>query len=293
MPDIELRFQRDMLVLSSPVATTLERQGVDLDQDREFINLIEPEAVRDIYRLEDVAGAQCLVTNTSGITRARLAHSNMEDRDLEIATAALTILKNLRPQHIFAEIGPCGLPLDASSAPSLKQTKSQYERAVQAFGESGYDAFFLNGMNNPVDMQCALMGIRTCSDRSIIASIDADAFALTEDIIDTFEMMQEYGASVIGFSSSASLDQVVQLAHLCRKTIDFPMIVQLKVRSVDPKQQETTDENPYFYPDTMIEAATLLRGAGVQFLRAEGAATPSYTAALVAASAGFDVIVSE
>jgi hypothetical protein len=41
----------------------------------------------------------------------------------------------------------------------------------------------------------------------------------------------------------------------------------------------------------MVDAAYALRAAGVQFVRAAGQATPSYTAALVAALEGLDVIL--
>ena len=50
MPDIALRFHKDMLVLSSPVAVVLARQGFDVEHDLEFANLVEPEAVRDALR---------------------------------------------------------------------------------------------------------------------------------------------------------------------------------------------------------------------------------------------------
>ena len=45
MPDIQLRFHRDMLVLSSPIAPVLARQGFELDGDVEYATLMEPEAV--------------------------------------------------------------------------------------------------------------------------------------------------------------------------------------------------------------------------------------------------------
>ena len=47
MPDIQLRFHRDMLVLSSPIAPVLARQGFELDGDVEYATLMEPEAVED------------------------------------------------------------------------------------------------------------------------------------------------------------------------------------------------------------------------------------------------------
>ena len=50
MPDIALRFHKDMLVLSSPVAVVLARQGFDVEHDLEFANLVEPEAVRDALK---------------------------------------------------------------------------------------------------------------------------------------------------------------------------------------------------------------------------------------------------
>lgn len=294
MPDIELRFNKDMLVLSAPVETSLRRQGVDVERDREFLGLIEPEAVRDAYRLEMIAGVQCLTTNTAGITRARLAHINLEDRAAELATASLTIANALKPQHVLAEIGPTLLPLDATSASLLKQNSNQYAQAARDFGERGFDAFFLNGFSKPLDMQGALMGIRKVSDKPIFASFEIDRFMEegkpSQEILDAFAMMREYGADVVGFASARPLPEVVALAHAIRQCASGPLLAQLTVRENKPEQQKATMENPYYCPDTMVSAATYLRGEGVQFLRACGAATPAYTGALVAASAGFDVI---
>ncbi|WP_139650759.1 homocysteine S-methyltransferase family protein [Raoultibacter phocaeensis] len=294
MPDIEMRFNRDMLVFSAPIDEALGRQGVDVEKDREFISLIEPEAVRNVYQLETVAGAQCLVTNTAGITAARLAHSNMEDRAPELAEAALAVLRSLRPQHIVAEIGPTYLPIDASSASSLKQSRNQYAEAARAFGRGSVDALFLNGMVSLADLQCALMGARMVFDGPVFASVDVEGTGLIarrdQPIEEALDLMAEYGADVAGFSTAAPLDEAVAIARRARAAFGGPVLVQLAVRKHNPRQGAPTAENPYYCPDIMIEAATRLRGAGVQFLRATGNATSPYTGALVAASAGFDVV---
>ena len=67
MPDIQMRFDKDMLVLSAPLRSVLARQGVDVDRDLEYMLLVEPEALRDTVRMEKIAGAQCLVAATEGI----------------------------------------------------------------------------------------------------------------------------------------------------------------------------------------------------------------------------------
>ena len=137
MPDITLRFHKDMLVLSSPVAVVLARQGFDVEHDLEFANLVEPEAVRDALRLNKMAGAQCLVANTEGIAPARLAHRGMEDRAAEIVRTGLSLARELKSQHVLVEIGPCGLPLDAASKSSLNENRDQYARSSTRSSSTG------------------------------------------------------------------------------------------------------------------------------------------------------------
>ena len=258
MPDIALRFHKDMLVLSSPVAVVLARQGFDVEHDLEFANLVEPEAVRDALRLNKMAGAQCLVANTEGIAPARLAHRGMEDRAAEIVRTGLSLARELKPQHVLVEIGPCGLPLDAASKSSLNENRDQYARAARACDGQEFDAFFLNGFANPADLKCALMGVRQVS-----------------------------GAP------AAPLDAAVTFARRASGAGRLPVLAQLIVREHNPKQGDATHENPYYCPDVLVGAAVQLRAAGAQFLRAAGAATPAYAGALAAASEGFDVVRSD
>ncbi|MFR0867804.1 MAG: hypothetical protein ACLSGS_01705 [Adlercreutzia sp.] len=129
MPDIALRFHKDMLVLSSPVAVVLARQGFDVEHDLEFANLVEPEAVRDALRLNKMAGAQCLVANTEGIAPARLAHRGMEDRTAEIAHGLVPGARAEVPARAGGD-RPVRPPLDAASKSSLNENRDQYARAA-------------------------------------------------------------------------------------------------------------------------------------------------------------------
>lgn len=73
MPDIALRFHKDMLVLSSPVAVVLARQGFDVEHDLEFANLVEPEAVRDAFRVRHEALGACHLVEAQRIAAWRTA----------------------------------------------------------------------------------------------------------------------------------------------------------------------------------------------------------------------------
>lgn len=302
MADIQLRFNKDMLVLSTPIDKQLERAGMDFARDNELALLIEPEILHETYALEVAVGAQCIVTDTANLTPARLAHSRCTASTSELAEAAIAVVNELIPQHVLVELAPCGLPLDAESADSLNENRDQYERAARAFSELEplFDAFFLNKFVNTSDLKCALMGIRKVSDKPIFASVDlakghANDFTLggkgRETIRDAVAVMAEYGAQVMGFSIEADPNTVQLITEQAKTTCVLPLLVQLVVREVDPEQTKPTEDNPYFEPDTMVDAAERLQAAGVQFLRAVGNATPSYTGALVAATMGENVSI--
>ena len=102
-------------------------------------------------------------------------------------------------------------------------------------------------------------------------------------------LLGEYGASVAGFSTASGIEDACALAKRAEAACDLPILVQLAVAEHKPKQGGPTDANPYYCPDAVVDAAVRLRASGVQFLRATGAATPAYTGALAATTAGLDV----
>lgn len=296
MPDIALRFRKDMLVLSSPVEAALARQGVDVDRDLGLITLVEPDSLQEAMRLESMAGAQCIVAPTANITPARMAQAGMEDRAADIVHAALSVVRELKPQHVLVEIGPCGLPLDSTSKASLNENRDQYARAARLLEGERFDAFFLNGFAGKTDLLCALMGIRKASDAPVFASVNVLPDGKLANGRDSLEeacaIMEEYGASVAGFATAAPIDDACEIARRAAASTGLPLLTQLSVAKRNPKQGAPTLENPYYCPDALVDAALRLRAAGVQFLRAAGNASPAYTGALAATVSGLDVAPS-
>lgn len=293
MPDIQLRFAKDMLVLSSPVQTTLEKQGFDGPLDMGYACLVEPELVRDALMMNKVAGAQVVVAPTAYMTPARLAHQHLDGRAGEVAEAAVAVARKTEPQHLLLEIAPCGLPLDASSAASLNENRGQYAEAARVLVPFHPDALFLNGFANIDDLKCALMGVRQVYEGPLFASVNVRGDGMLEggrhSLDEALTVMVDLGADVVGLQTAAPQADAVALASKAAAW-GRPSLVQLAVGPRDDRQGAATDENPYYCPDVLVGAATALRGCGTQFLRACGCATPAYTGVLVAASEGFDVV---
>lgn len=295
MPDIQMRFNKDVLVLSTPLDYQLASQGFS-PSDREYVVLCEPELIEEAFKLEKSIDVPCFVTPTEGITEARLAHARFEGRSAEMARIAYESAAQFSPQHLIAAIGPTGLPLDPTSAVSLKQSKKQYHDAVLALAEYPFDALYFTGFKNLADAQCALMGARAVYDGPLFISLCPDVEGLFHDgrtLPEGVALCSEYGADVIGVVSDAPARVLVGFAKEMAAATEKPLLMDIAVRRKDKRQFEPTDENPYPTADTLVELALRLRAQGVEFLRASGAATPAYTGALLATVGGSDVVVPQ
>ncbi len=334
MADIQLRFGKDLLVVGTPIQqqlatimdaafqddlngedATSEEGFADIEADdppfvqATFINtdadtaaeegfelslLIEPEIFEEAYRLERASGAQCLVAPTANLTPARLATQRLGHAADDLAREAITVTSALKPEHVFVEVAPCGLPLDASSKASLLENRVQYEQAARLFDRYPFDAFFLNGFARTTDLKCALMGIRKVSDAPIIACVDVDAegmlaplsrrpfpswFKRSESLEQAMTIMAEYGANAGGFCSDASIPAITAFLDRAAGVTTLPKMVQL---FVGPHTACSS-------PDDAFDAALILADAGAQFFQATGKATPPYTGALAAAVVGRSV----
>lgn len=297
MADIELRFHHDMLTLSAPIGYVLEKQGVNVAEELEFMNLLEPDTVTDALKMQLTAGAQCLVANTEGICAARLAHKRMDDRQAEIAKAAVTCARACTPQHLICEIGPSGLPLDPSSRTSLKQSIGQYAAAAKALGDEGVDAFLLNGMADADDMRCAIEGVRSVSSRPVFASFNVDETgAIRGCSMAVSDAIASLGkaADVYGFTTSADPVQAAAIARSAAQATEAPLLAQIEVVQPTPAERRraslggNVEGNPYPMPDDLVHAAAHLCAAGVQFLRVVGQATPAYTGSMALVVTGLD-----
>ena len=112
MPDIQLRFHQDVLVLSAPPARALQRIGIADGRDQQLALLLEPETVEDAYQLEVAAGPQALCALTQALSPIQLTKAGMEGEGEALANRALSIVRSFKPQHVMAPVSPCGLPLD-------------------------------------------------------------------------------------------------------------------------------------------------------------------------------------
>ena len=300
MPDIQMRFNKDMLVFSSPIKSAfLESHKATQDKfDPEMLCITEPDTIQEALKWQIVAGTQCLVAPLEDLCEASLVHKDMCKDAENLCDISVKLANQEKPQHTIAQINCCNLPFDNSSENSKEQLSEQYYNAALLYFHKKIDAIMLNNLRSIPEINLAVLAVKKATALPVIVSVEFndDGSFSGKGILasEVASAMCESGADVIAFSCGASLDVVEKIAldfSSCAHARNLAVLAQIIVGENNPKQGRATSENPYYCSDTMVQVATCLRACGVQFLRACGAATPAYTGTLVAASAGFDVIV--
>lgn len=294
MADLALRFNRDMLVLSTSMTQFFANHDFDINSERNYVVLCEPELIDEEYKLESVIGTPCFVAPTEAITAAHLAKDRFEGRGIDVAAAAFAEAAAFKPQHILAAIEPTGLPLDESSQASLKQSREQYQKAVNAIAMNPYDGIYFCNFTNGYDAQCALMGARAVYDGPVLISLQLNELGElasgSHSLIDAVALCDEYGADAIGIATPTNLEMMLECVSQMKAATQKPLLVEIEVAKEEKKALNPPLDNPYYRPETLVDVAFALRSAGVQFLRAGGLALPTYTAVLNATVDGMDVV---
>lgn len=313
MPDLTLRLGKEMLTFSADQQKRLVRDGYT-DVCLSELGVFEADTIEDLLRVEKHAGAQCVVTNTSDITRARLAHFGLEEKQTELARANFEIVSALKPQHAVVEIGPTRLPIDPDSKTSLKSNREQYYDAVAAFvneayeeeGEDGWmhpldtfeepEAFLFSDLVSLSDVRCALMAKAQKTDTPAIPSMLVDdAGTIGEEhreLAFFLDVAQDLEAAVVGLRFEAmgtiqdTLSIIVEQLQKSQKYLSIPFMLEIAA-SDEPTKRFGVHTAPTLShaEDVMriVEAVLPFRPAGV---RVVGAAKPSYTGAVASRITG-------
>ncbi len=287
MPDIHLRFGKEALICTADLTEGYRRHGAQTEKDEILTNLLEPDTVEQMLRLEMLGGTHVLIAPSRACTPARLRASGIAVDTRDYLTGLVHLCQGLTPQHLLLEVGPCGLPLDPSSRASLLENKQEYTQVARVCSDLAIDGIFLSGFTSLDDLRCALMGVRAVYDGVIIASVVVDDKGSLlgrpcESLEDACLLMAEYEAHVAACVCACPPSAAEKLITRARSCIDLPLMLELHIPSPDPSLLRHQRAEAHLSPDALMDALPRLYKAGAQFFRVGGDCRSAHTGALCA-----------
>lgn len=292
MPDILKRLGKQVLVIEGAMGTMLHRAGMVPGECPELLNVIDPEMVGYVHRYYVLAGAECVVTNSFGGTRAKLAEHGLGDRVEELNRAAVRIARSEKPQHILADVGPTGLVMEPLGKATFDEVFELFAEQVEALVAEKPDAILIETMTDIAEARCALLAAKSVSDlpvfvtctfgmsgRMDISGTSPEAAAIT---------LEAAGADAVGINCGLGPEQMFDLLKRMGEATTLPLIVQPNAGL--PRLDATGNTVFPGTPDEMAHWAGRFRQIGAAMVGSCCGSTPAYTGAIYAEVSGTDVV---
>ena len=292
MADLALRFEKDIVVLDGAMGSLILAEGIDSDFHQMLLNVLEPELIQSIHQRYLLAGAQALTSNSFSGSRSQLEAHGLADRVEELNRAAVCLAKAMRPQHVLADVGPCGLLMPPFGNSSFAEVFDIYAEQISALAAEQPDAILIETMIDIADARCALLAAKSVTNLPVLVSVSLAANNRMElsatDAATAAVILEAAGADVVGLNCGLGPEFYLQPLASMAAVSDLPLLVQpnagLPELSADGRTvySGTTDQ--------MAEAAWAYRQLGAQLIGSCCGSTPSHTAAIFATVSGLDAI---
>lgn len=292
MPDIQNRFNIDMLVLEGAMGTMLQRSGVAPETCGEFLNIIEPDLIAGIHANYHMVGADCATSNTFCGSRPKLAEYGLEDQLEAINRAGVELAREGGAPHVLADIGPTGLVMQPLGPATFDELFDIFAEQAAALASGNPDAFILETFTDIAELRCAVLACKSVSDLPVIASatfgergrMDLSGTTPAQAAI----IMKAAGADAVGLNCGLGPEQMLPLVSEMTSATTLPVFVQPNAGL--PTLNPVTGKTEYpGTPDEMARFAVMAREAGVTGIGSCCGSTPSFTGAIATEISGRDV----
>ncbi|MBU5612117.1 homocysteine S-methyltransferase family protein [Geomonas azotofigens] len=288
MPFMQAVKER-VLVLDGAMGTMLQERGLKAGQSPEEMNLTAPEVVAGVHRAYLEAGADIIVTNTFGGTKAKLDHYGLGDQVERINAEAVRIAREVAGEsaYVAGSIGPTGRFVEPVGDMSFDEAHALFTEQAKALIDAGCDAISLETFLDIKEIRAALIAIRELSadipvitmltfeekGRSVLGS-PPEAAAIT---------LEAAGASIIGSNCGLGVDGIYDILCAMRKVTALPLISQANAGLPILKDGVTVFPGT---PDEMTAYHDRMLGLGVRVIGGCCGTTPAHISAIKEALSG-------
>ena len=271
------------------MGTMLHAAGITAGTSPELWNVTQPDTIRGIMRAYVDAGSEIISTNSFGGSAARLRHTGLADRALELNQAAAELGRQAasgRDCLVAGSVGPSGELIEPYGLLAFEDAVAMFETQVRGLTAGGVDFILIETMSQLAEVEAVVQAARRVDeDVTIAASMSFDTNGHTMMGVsprEALETIHGWGVKVIGANCGngpAEIETVMaQMAEY------RPDGVYLLAQSNAGLPHEVEGETVFDgTPEVMAAYAVKMLHLGVSYIGACCGSTPAHIAAMRAA----------
>ncbi|MBI4201426.1 MAG: bifunctional homocysteine S-methyltransferase/methylenetetrahydrofolate reductase [Chloroflexi bacterium] len=171
------RLTQGPLLADGAMGTELHRRGnLPTDVCFEYLNLSNPELVRQVHLDYLAAGAELIETNSFGANRIRLEQHGLAHAVVAINRRAVELAREAQhltgqPVWIAGAVGPLGKALAPLGPLSPTEARAAFQEQIQALVKAGVNLLILETFPSLAEVQQAIAAAKSVTDLPIIAQL--------------------------------------------------------------------------------------------------------------------------
>ena len=174
---LKTSLKERILVVDGATGTALQNMnltakdfgGDDLDGCNENLNMISPDAIREVHRQYLEAGADIVETNTFGGTPLVLSEYDLQDQYYEINVTACKLAREMadkytemtpdKPRFVAASVGPTTKAISVTGGITFEELEENFYKQALALYDGGVDYYLVETCQDTRNIKSALIGI--------------------------------------------------------------------------------------------------------------------------------------
>lgn len=231
----ELLAEKGTLLVDGAMGTELFARGLTAGDPPEMWNIDMPSDVSDVHRGYLKAGSDMVLTNSFGGTSFRLKLHRLDDRVVELNTAAAIVAREAvdsldREALVAGSMGPSGELLVPMGEMTPETAFAAFAAQAEGLTAGGADLLWIETMSSLEEVEAAVAGARSASDLPIAATLSFDTVGRTMMGVtgaDAAKRLTDLGLAAIGANCGNNIAETeAAVAQLCEHAGDTPVIVK-------------------------------------------------------------------
>ena len=279
--------KKKLLVSDGAWGTMLQAKGLGAGDIPEEWNASHPQEVRAVAAAYEKAGADIVLTNTFGGSRAKLQKCGLDRRVAELNEKGARLSLEGAPHAIVAaSIGPTGEFLEPVGDLSEAQMEAIYSEQIAAIFKAGVRALCIETMSSLQEVLCAIRAARKLNkDAEVICTMTFQAGAagymtmMGVSCEQAAKGLSEAGADIVGANCGNGPEQMVDIAREMRKHTNRPILIHANAGLPQLVDGKTVFKQS---PADMAAKVKDLVAAGASIIGGCCGTTPAHIAAIKA-----------
>jgi 5-methyltetrahydrofolate--homocysteine methyltransferase len=246
----------------------------------ELWNLNNPEGVQQVHRAYVAAGADVILTNSFGGTRARLNLENAGDQVVEINRAAARLAREVAGDNVIVlgSLGPSGQLMEPMGELTFEKAVAMFAEQAAALAEGGVDGLHVETMSDLDETRAAITGARQATDLPISVTMSFDMNGRTMMGVkpeDAVKALAELDVVAIGVNCGRTLEENLEALRAMRLAAPETTLIA-KPNAGMPRMGDDGAAVYDVTPEFMADYATLFGEQHVKMLGGCCGSTPAH-----------------